>query len=242
MLAFYDWSALDDDAQFNRESPNLRALRSYLTARGFVSLGIYGERDVRAGARPSAHSHGAALDASYADNLTRGEALAVATWIIANHERLGVQAVHDYVGCRIWRCNRTHIAGGWRTQSPSSATGMGQSWAQWFHFETARISWAYSTPIETRLAHTTEDDDMDGIELVRCPNRPDGATYLVLGKPGKPIAKTHIGHGDAVPLVAARWNLPVVPRGIDSHAEMVSLGPVLGQVPPGWDAWGYRAA
>jgi hypothetical protein len=56
-----------------------------------------------------------------------------------------LQAIHDYVGCRIWRAGRTSspaaaFDGWWKTQ-PADTHGMGSSWATWIHLEVTPDGW-----------------------------------------------------------------------------------------------------
>lgn len=151
---FYNWvlHQPEQDPTYDRCSPNLIALR-YETTRLFhmTDNGCYVERDIRGGSSPSAHSHGAANDRNYPN---RDLAIQqIIPWLIANSHELGLQAIHDYFGCRIWRAGRIGdpYTDWWRAQTPSSKTGMGQSWALYFHLETNRTQWGNSTPIAERL-------------------------------------------------------------------------------------------
>lgn len=156
---FYNWQRHlpEDDPRYNRCSPNLTCLGDELGKRfGMTALGCYGERDIRAGSTPSSHSHGAATDRRYFE-AGRARALSeILPWLIDNSRELHVQAIHDYFGSRIWRAGRTSntadaYSAWWRTQKPDKNTGMGQSWAVYFHIETTRSGWSDSTPIAQRL-------------------------------------------------------------------------------------------
>lgn len=128
--------------KFRKASPNLVALCDSLIKRwDGTNIGIYGKRPIRGGSDPSSHSFGAALDWKYPTKKAGTEAMA---WLIANSEELGIQAVHDYVGCRIWRAGR-----GWKKQKVDEF-GMGQAWGTWLHIETLPSRWADATPIEHR--------------------------------------------------------------------------------------------
>lgn len=118
-------------------SPNLDTIETYLVDRwGGMSLGCHANRPVRSGGSVSSHSYGAALDWRYEDpgpgrDLMLSEVL---PWILDNSDELGVQAVHDYYGSRIWRppghSGRPVAPSpecGWRKQSPSG--NMGGAWA-----------------------------------------------------------------------------------------------------------------
>lgn len=155
-VTFFNWQGgLQPGAPFDRFSPNLAAVNDELGKRfGGQFLGGYGVRPVRAGEAWSSHAFGAAFDRRFDDDAARAQAI---LFLLANHEVLGVQAVHDYIGCRIWRVNRypgQPVASWWRPQQPSSATGMGQSWARWLHVETDRSNWSRTTPVAQRLNGT----------------------------------------------------------------------------------------
>lgn len=159
LLVFFDWqnSGLTPGvAPYNRFSPNLALIRDELGKRfGGVWLGGYGVRPIRGGTKPSSHGFGAAFDWRIND---RAVMLACIDWLIANHVALGVQAVHDYEGGRIWRANRypgQPVMSWWRPQQKSATTGMGQSWAKWIHIETTPGRWGDTTPIVQRLAGVT---------------------------------------------------------------------------------------
>jgi len=110
--------------------------KSYVLGRwrGGVDLGTFTVRNVRGGSSLSVHAVGRAWDWRYASpGPGRAAADEAMTFAIDNHERLGIQAIHDYVACRIWRCSRPGAGPGWRQQRPGN--GMGASWAVWLHFE-----------------------------------------------------------------------------------------------------------
>lgn len=145
MTKFYDWQASgrNPGAPFNRTSPNLVQLRVELARLfGGTSLGGYYVRPIRAGQAWSSHAFGAAIDWRIDDDTTRARAI---EWLVANENVLGIQAIHDYHGSRIWRVGR-----GWREQPASSSTGMGQAWAKYLHLETPPDRWADATPIAQR--------------------------------------------------------------------------------------------
>lgn len=149
---FYNWQRHTPapDPAYRSLSPNLDALGDELSKRWAMEyLGGYGWRPIRGGSSPSSHGFGAAIDLGYR---TVGRTVALSEilpFLLDLSEELGVQAVHDYYGSRIWRAGR-----GWKAQTPSSTTGMGQSWATYFHIETSRDRWADSTPIPNRLGST----------------------------------------------------------------------------------------
>lgn len=74
------------------------------------SLGVYANRPVRGGISPSTHRTHRALDIEGGPNQLK----AIATFLEANNDRLGVELVADYSGARfdglpygaLWRCDR----------------------------------------------------------------------------------------------------------------------------------------
>lgn len=189
---FNNWSLHqpEDDARYNRCSPNLVVLGNYLIRRwAMTDDGCYAERNIRAGELPSPHSHGAARDLRW-DSPGRLVVLReIIPWLIENSLETHVQAIHDYFGCRIWRAGRTNDDpySWWRGQAPSSLTGMGQSWAKWLHIETTEAGWGDSSLIPGRLK--------DPIPTPPIPNpTPPGAQQTVFTRTIKP--------GDSGPDVA----------------------------------------
>lgn len=160
-VTFYNWQAgLQPGVPYTRLSPNLVALREELGKRfGGYSLGGYGVRPIRGSTTVwSSHSFGAAIDWRLDDNSARAAAMA---WLVDHHAVLGVQAVHDYFGCRIWRANRypgQPTSTWWRPQTASTTTGMGQAWAKYLHVETDRSNWSNTTPVSQRLDPTPPTD------------------------------------------------------------------------------------
>lgn len=146
--AFTNWQRkpASELARFNRSSPALEQLAEHLTAvHGGANLGIFQVRPVRGGRSLSSHSFGAALDWSYR-GLGRPVGGAVCDWLVANAAALGVSAVHDYIGARIWHADRQ----AWKTQR-KDATGMGQPWADWLHVEVAEGSWGDARSVAEKL-------------------------------------------------------------------------------------------
>lgn len=144
---FFDYQHHVPAGRFDRCSPALGELRETLAERwSFSSLGCFGVRPIRLGELPSTHSYGAAIDLSYRQ-LGRVRMLAeVVPYLIAWSDEWGIQAVHDYVGCRIWRAGRTRVVAEacdrwWKAQRPSPGTGMGQAWADWLHIEIHPSRW-----------------------------------------------------------------------------------------------------
>ncbi len=143
---------------FDEASPALVALKAFvLNMFGGLSLGIYGVRPVRGGTSLSSHAFGAAWDWSYR-GVGRKKALEVMDWLILNSAELGVQAVHDYFGSRIWRANRVDQHGQllpvlqrWKTQA-ADREGMGQTWGDWIHVEVHPDAWNDRRSVGLKLA------------------------------------------------------------------------------------------
>lgn len=164
--AFFDWgsSGLNWDAPpYETCSPNLLALHAHLEETwGGRSLGCHHDRTIVGGSKISDHAYGAALDWRYGDVMNRAKLLAdVIPWLIDNSSELGIDAIHDYVGDRIWRAGRTsNVADAhttwWRKQNGAGGQ-MGKSWAVWLHIATHRDRWADSTPIAGRLTDRRVD-------------------------------------------------------------------------------------
>lgn len=156
---FYDWQRSPippASAPYDKCSPNLVSLQKYMMKRwGGKSLGCFSNRNIKGGDVPSSHAYGAARDWRWEDpGPGRARLLAeVIPFLIENSAQLGIQAIHDYVGCRIWRANRSGDAnGGWKKQEPGSQ--MGQSWAKWLHIEVNKRQWADGRSVEEKLSPT----------------------------------------------------------------------------------------
>lgn len=146
---FYNWQASTkvDAVRFNKASPNLLAVMDHLIKRfAGTNIGIFVKRPIRGGDVPSSHSFGSALDWRYP---SRRVGLLAIDDLIANSKEYGVQAIHDYVGCRIWRSCRNNGKGGWQKQKPDKY-GMGQAWSAWLHVETTKTDWANKVPVVDR--------------------------------------------------------------------------------------------
>jgi hypothetical protein len=99
-----------------------------------MDLGTWGDRTIRGGNTLSVHAVGRAWDWRYANpGPGRGAAEEAMAFTIEHHELLGIQAIHDYVDCRIWRSSRGVAGPAWKQQKPGN--GMGEAWASWLHFE-----------------------------------------------------------------------------------------------------------
>lgn len=119
-----------------------------------VSLGCYGPRPIRGGSSPSTHSFGAAIDVGYGALGHPDLRHDMIGYLIAWSQEWGIQAVHDYLGCRIWRAGRTPNSADacsqwWKAQRRSSE-GMGQSWALWLHVEVHPDRWFDSATASER--------------------------------------------------------------------------------------------
>lgn len=139
-----------------KSSPNLVALRDDLLKKyGGMSLGIYGDRDVRGGTSKSTHASGAALDWRYADpGPGRAVLLAQVMPLLTEHPDVtGIQAVHDYAGGRIWRVNRPNGQDGWVPQK-ADKFGMGQAWALWVHIEVHPDFWSDGRTLDEKFGVT----------------------------------------------------------------------------------------
>lgn len=156
---FTDWSNLAPPPyeEHSACSPNLVRLREWaLGVWPLQNLGCFGRRPVRGGSKPSAHSFGAAIDLRWDPQITRDEFEQVLLLtLIRNSQEMHVQAIHDYIGCRIWRAGRTgdvEESEGlwWRAQAKNRINGMGQSWAGYVHIETSLSGWHDGSPFDTR--------------------------------------------------------------------------------------------
>lgn len=163
---FFNWqsSGLDFDAPlYERCAPGLDVIEDYvLTTWGGANLGCHGDRAIVGGQSPSSHAYGAAWDWRYAAP-SAGAAgrwpgrdlvlVEVLPFLIGHSAELGLQAIHDYLGCRIWRppghSGRPADGDGWKAQQPASQ--MGQSWAVWLHLELHPDAWNDTRPIPERI-------------------------------------------------------------------------------------------
>ena len=166
---FYDWgnSPLSPLVPpYESISPNLRELATYLIGTvGGQHLGLDDwNRPIRDGQKWSDHAYGAAVDWRYGPNWLPNTTPVevqratitdvVLPWLIDWSAELGVDAIHDYVGDRIWRAGRTkNLADAhtlwWRKQN-GAGSGMGESWARYLHVATSFASFGRATPITER--------------------------------------------------------------------------------------------
>ena len=152
---FYNWqkAVATDYVKFRKASPNLVALKDYLCKRwGGASVGILNKRPIRGGTSPSSHTFGAALDWRYGDTVGHRHKVEVEVlpWLVEHSEELGIQAIHDYYGARIWRSVREGGRRGWKAQ-PVKAD-MGASWAKWLHIETTKRGWKDGSRVDGRIS------------------------------------------------------------------------------------------
>lgn len=161
--SFTNWSSSGLDwrrAPYESCSPNLVALNKYLLSIGGQHLGCHHNRDVRGGGAVSAHAYGAALDWRYAQvsggkELGRQWALdRLFPWLINYSAELGIDAIHDYVGDRIWRAGRTNRVedahGSWWRKQNGAGSGMGEAWATYVHIESSKAGFSDARPIGQR--------------------------------------------------------------------------------------------
>ena len=159
---FYNWQVNPDQHAVGRNPvrPNSSTqLADYLQRRwGGQWLGGYGERSVRDGTSLSTHAFDAAFDWRY-ENPGPGLAVAdseIVPFLISNSHELGVQAVHHYRRCIIWRppgtSGRPAGGDGWKQQAPARS-GMGQTWALWLHVEFLPSALPDGRSVEDRLSN-----------------------------------------------------------------------------------------
>lgn len=115
---------------------------------GFRNLGTWAVRNMRGSDRLSVHATARACDLGYDwnDAAVRAKVAKVIDWLVANHEALGIEEVHDYSGVskkgseewgRGFRCERREFGGkpGWKewTATDNGGTPKGR----WIHCELA---------------------------------------------------------------------------------------------------------
>lgn len=157
---FYNWQ--QNPAGYapgrNPVRPNSSTqLADYLQRRwGGQWLGGYGERSVRGGSSLSTHAFDAAFDWRY-ENPGPGLYVAdteIIPLLIGMSAELGIQAIHHYRRCTIWRppgtSGRPADSDGWKLQKPASS-GMGQAWALWLHIEFLPAALTDGRSVEERL-------------------------------------------------------------------------------------------
>jgi Putative peptidoglycan binding domain len=138
-------------------TPGIENWKHYVLGRwpGGIDLGSFGVRNMRNSSKLSVHAVGRAWDWRYADpgpgRAAADEAIAYA---LDHHEALGIQAVHDYVNCTIWRSSRAGMGPAWKRQKPSS--DMGQGWAKWLHWEVHPDAALHTATVEQIIAGTPQ--------------------------------------------------------------------------------------
>lgn len=166
---FWNYQALGAPADMDawriagKTGPNLESIDAYLRwVYGGQTLGIKPySRAIRYGTSPSTHTWGA-LDWRYdgcvdnADhqyrNTPRDTILNdLFPDLINTSGETGIQAIHDYRGCRIWRAWRpaNNGGGGWKQQTPDAS--MGQAWALYVHIEVHPSFWFDGRPFAERM-------------------------------------------------------------------------------------------
>jgi hypothetical protein len=157
---FHNWSDHPSEKAKStmQGSPALKRVRDYHLARwGGISLSVpslYQPRTINNTTRLSAHA-GCAVDLRWA-NPGPGRDIVVREMLpfyIGDSHELHIQAIHDYVGCRVWRANRSGDAnGGWKTQPKGSHDGnMGNPSSQWLHLEVNLTGWDDDRPVEDMI-------------------------------------------------------------------------------------------
>lgn len=158
----YQTANINTDPHYNKgEAPAITSLRQYVLKQyGGVSLGSFGVRPVRGGTAPSTHAFGAAWDWRYVNadgtGLVGRTAMlnTVMPFLINHSAELGIQMIGDYIGCRIWKADRSgDVNHGWKPQSPN-AEGMGQAWAGWLHIEIHPSEWSDGRDVATKIGTT----------------------------------------------------------------------------------------
>lgn len=193
MTKFFNWQSSKPGAPYTKSSPNLIALRKYLIEKyGGQSLGIYGNRSITGGRSPSSHAFGAAMDWRYQNpgpgrQVLTGE---IIPFLINHSLELGIQAVHDYFGCQVWRAGR-----GWAAQRKGSHGGsMGAGWATWIHIEVHPDNWHDGRPVIEKLGFSPVDDPDNFVFPEFNPRNSKFGLFPISNKPTVKIGAS----GDAV--------------------------------------------
>jgi hypothetical protein len=144
---FTSWQSNPKKPNPKKCSPICGSWWTYLrTHWGGQNLGCYVNRPVVGGTLPSSHGSGAALDWRY-QNPGPGRSKMLAEtmpWLINNSRELGIQAIHDYSGRRIWR--PPSCSGRPATPSPDcgwkpSSGGQMKPGNYWLHLEVLPSRW-----------------------------------------------------------------------------------------------------
>lgn len=164
-VVFNSWQACGlpmGVAPYDHFSENLELIaiemRRRFGARGGSGFNV---RPTRGGTSNSSHGYGAAWDGTIANHANRAKAI---DWLIENFVVLGVQAIHDYYGCRIWHAHRNSgpRSGWWKQQPISADTGMGQPSSVWLHIETNPDRWSDTRPLNARGVAVVAPKPVDG--------------------------------------------------------------------------------
>lgn len=156
---FHNWSDHPHGgaARAKRGSPALMRIRDHHLRRwggqSVSSASLYDFRLLESG-KPSPHA-GCAVDLRWFKPGPGREVVEreMLPFYIDNSVELHIQAIHDYVGCRVWRAHRSGDANrGWKTQKKGSHGGnMGNPESQWLHLEINRSGWDDDRPVEEML-------------------------------------------------------------------------------------------
>lgn len=175
----YDW----DKPPFESCSPAVTTMKAYMAERwGLTSLGCHGDRPIVDGTTISTHAFGGAGDDRYE---SPGPGLFVCDteiipWLIATSRETGLQAIHHYRRCMIWRppgtSGRAWDSDGWKTQRTSS-NGMGQTWALWLHTEF----------LDTRLDDGRSIEEKIAVMPLPTPEPPISAPIIINPTPIPPV-------------------------------------------------------
>ncbi|HEY6416329.1 MAG TPA: hypothetical protein VIX41_08830 [Acidimicrobiales bacterium] len=154
---FHNWQQAPKTPDPGRCSPLNTTLSRYLIDRwGGQNLGCYNPRNTTTGSSPSTHWSGAANDWRYqSPGPGRSVLLAdVLPFLIDNSLELGVQAVHDYAGKRIWRPPGTSGRPsapspdcGWK---PATSSDMNPA-NTWIHVEVLATRWTDTRSVDDML-------------------------------------------------------------------------------------------
>lgn len=156
MTKFYDYQAAGTSSPYYNkgEAPAIQSLQDYILPRyGGQDLGSFGIRNVRGGTSISTHASGAAWDWRYEGPGPGRPVLLneIIPYLLNSSAELGIQAIHDYVGGRIWRSDRPGTVND-QAWVPQTIRGdMGASWAKWIHIEIHPDNWQDGRPVPEKL-------------------------------------------------------------------------------------------
>lgn len=162
---FFDWGRNPMTPSPGRCAPICQTWMRYLLDRwGGQNLGCFVSRPVVGGSTPSTHASGAAIDWRYqSPGIGRQRMLnEVMPWLLNNSRELGLIAVHDYAGMRIWRppgqSGRPTSPSpecGWR---PNSGNQMNPA-NTWLHIECLNTRWSDTRSVPDMLPDDENGDD-----------------------------------------------------------------------------------